>query len=100
MIKKQQRSIKGFVIKVYCAYFGVRLGCQDKSWAPHKLCYVCIEDLRKWSKEKKKPFRFGVPMIWREPKITVIIAIFAVAILRVTTLKIRKLSCTRTFLQL
>jgi hypothetical protein len=30
----------------------------------------------------------------------VVIAIFAVAMLRVTTLKIRKLSCTRNFLQL
>jgi hypothetical protein len=39
-------------------------------------------------------------MIWREPKIAVMIAIFTVAMLRVTTLKIRKLSCTRTFLQL
>jgi hypothetical protein len=33
-------------------------------------------------------------------KITVMIAVFAVAMLRVTTLKIRKLSRTRTFLQL
>jgi hypothetical protein len=32
-------------------------------------------------------------------KITLMIAIFAVVMLRVTTLKIRKLSCTRTFLQ-
>jgi hypothetical protein len=30
-------------------------------------------------------------------KITVMIAIFAVVMLRVTSLKIRKLSCTRTF---
>jgi hypothetical protein len=30
--------------------------------------YVCVEDLRKWSKGKKKAFRFGVPVIWREPK--------------------------------
>jgi hypothetical protein len=40
-------------------------------------------------------------MIWREPKkITVMTAVFAVAMLRVTTPNIRKLSCTRTFLQL
>jgi hypothetical protein len=54
--------------KVYYAYFGVKLGDQDKSWAPHKVCYVCVEDLRKWSKGKKKAFRFGAPVIWREPK--------------------------------
>jgi hypothetical protein len=46
----------------------VKLGDQDKSWNPHKVCYVCVEDLRKWSKEKKEAFRFGVPVIWREPK--------------------------------
>jgi hypothetical protein len=65
----------GFIRTVYYAYFGVKLGDQDKSWAPHKVCYICVEDLRKWCKGKKKVFRFGVPVIWREPKITVIIAI-------------------------
>jgi hypothetical protein len=53
---------------VYYAYFGVKLGDQDNSWAPHKVCYVCVEGLRKWSKGKKKAFRFGVPIIWMEPK--------------------------------
>jgi hypothetical protein len=94
MIKKHQRNITGFIRKVYYAYFGVKLGDQDKSWAPHKVWYVCVEGLRKWSKGKKKAFRFGVPMIWREPKVTVMIAIFAVVMVRVTTVKIRKLSCT------
>jgi hypothetical protein len=36
--------------------------------APHKVCYVCVDDLKKWSKGKKKAFRFGVPVTWREPK--------------------------------
>jgi hypothetical protein len=48
------------------AYFGVKPG--DKSWAPHNLCHVCVEDLRKWSKGKKKAFRYDIPMIWREQK--------------------------------
>jgi hypothetical protein len=68
MIKKHQRNITGFIRKVHCVYFVVKLGDQDKSWLSHKVCYVCVEDLRKWSKEKKKAFGFGVPMIWREPK--------------------------------
>jgi hypothetical protein len=51
---------------VYYAYFGVKLGNQDKSWAPHKVCYVCVEDLKKWSKGKKKAFEFGIPMLWRK----------------------------------
>jgi hypothetical protein len=67
MIQKHQRNITGFIRKVYYAYFGVKLGDQDKSWAPYKVCYVCVEDLRKCSKGRKKAFRFGVPMISREP---------------------------------
>lgn len=67
VIKKHQRNITDFVKKVYLAYFGTRLGDQDKSWAPHKVCYVCVEDLRKWSKKEKKTFKFAIPMIWREP---------------------------------
>jgi hypothetical protein len=100
MIKKHQRNITGFIRKVYCGYFGVKLGDQGNSCVPYKVRYVRVEDLRKLCKGKRKPLRLGVPMIWREPKITVTINIFSVAILRVTTLKIRKLSCTRTFLQL
>jgi hypothetical protein len=53
---------------VYYAYFGVKLGDQDKSWASHNVCYVCVKDLRKWSRGKKKAFRFGAAMICREPK--------------------------------
>jgi hypothetical protein len=68
MIKKHQRNISGLIRKVYYAYFGVKLGDQDNSWAQRKVCYVCVEDLRKWSKGKKKAFILGVPMIWREPK--------------------------------
>ena len=67
-VKKQQRNISDFVKKVYIAYFGVRLGDQDKSWAPHKVFSVCVEELRQWFKGKKKSFRFGIPMVWREPK--------------------------------
>jgi hypothetical protein len=37
-------------------------------WAVQKVCYICVQDPRNWSKEKKKVFRLGVPMIWRKPK--------------------------------
>jgi hypothetical protein len=50
MIITHQRNIR----KVYYAYFGVKLGDQDKSWTPHKVCQVCVEGLRKWSNGKKK----------------------------------------------
>lgn len=68
VVKKQKRNITTFVKKVYFAYFGVKLGDQDKAWAPHTVCCICIEELRQWSQGKKKSFRFGVPMIWREPR--------------------------------
>jgi hypothetical protein len=58
----------GFIRKVCYASFGVKLGDQDKSWAPHKVCYVYVDDPTKWSKGKKKAFRFGVPTKWRESK--------------------------------
>ncbi|GFU90858.1 uncharacterized protein TNCV_4921911 [Trichonephila clavipes] len=67
-VKKQQRNISNFVQKVYFAYFGIKLGDQDTSWAPHVVCSVCVEELRQWFKGKKKSFHFAVPMIWRQPK--------------------------------
>ncbi|GFT93232.1 uncharacterized protein TNCV_2219981 [Trichonephila clavipes] len=66
-VKKQQRNISNFVQKVYFAYYGIKLGDQDKSWAPHVVCSVCFEELRQWF-QGKKSFRFAVPMIWSEPK--------------------------------
>ena len=35
ILKEYKRSITDFVRKVYRAYFGVKLGDQDKPWAPH-----------------------------------------------------------------
>lgn len=28
---------------------------------------ICVEDLRNWTKGKKKALRFGIPMVWRQP---------------------------------
>ncbi|QQP34707.1 Uncharacterized protein FKW44_022685 [Caligus rogercresseyi] len=33
-----RKNITGFVKRAYMAYFKVKLGDQDKSWAPHKVC--------------------------------------------------------------
>lgn len=67
-VKKYQRNITGFVKNVYYAYFGLRIGDQDKVWAPHKVCHSCVEKLRLWYKGKLKSFRFAIPMMWREQK--------------------------------
>ena len=67
-VKEQRKPITNFVKKAYFAYFGIRLGDQDKSWAPHIVCKTCTEILRMWAKGKKKHSKFGIPIIWREPK--------------------------------
>ncbi|GBL81380.1 hypothetical protein AVEN_143679-1 [Araneus ventricosus] len=66
-IKKQQRNITDFVKKLYFAYFGVKLGDQDKSWASHIVCCVCVGELKQWLSGEQKSLGFGIPIIWREP---------------------------------
>lgn len=67
-LSDRQTNITTFVKKCYRAYFGMQLGDQDKPFAPHICCKTCVEDLRRWSKGKKKKLPFGVPMVWREGK--------------------------------
>ena len=64
----QSRTINSFIKKLYLAYFGVPLGDQDKSWAPHKVCTTCVKTWRSCSQGKNAKLKFGVPMVWREPK--------------------------------
>ena len=66
-VKDQRMNISEFVQKAYHAYFGMKLGDQDKNWAPHIVCKPCIETLRGWTKGKKHK-KFGIPMIWRVPQ--------------------------------
>lgn len=66
--EKQRRNINDFVKEVYQAYFGKKLGQQDKYWVPHKVCKTCVESLRYWSQGGRKGLPFGVPMTWNEPR--------------------------------
>ena len=66
-VPKQRQNITDFVKKAYLAYFGIKLGDQDKFWAPPKVCKTCIENLRQCIMGKRKSLSFGIPMIWREP---------------------------------
>ena len=68
MLKENRKKVSDFLKRVYLAYFGVRLGDQDKTWAPHQVCKTCTEHLRQWTTGKRKSMKFGVPMIWREPQ--------------------------------
>ena len=46
-----RKSITDFVRKAYYAYFGIKLGDQDKPWAPHVVCKTCVtfETMGKWN---------------------------------------------------
>ena len=64
----RQAKITDFVKMAYQTYFGVKLGDQDKPFAPY-ICYkTFIESLRDWKNKKWKSMPFSVPMVWREGK--------------------------------
>ena len=63
-----RNPVTTFIKQTYHAYFGMKLGDQDKAWAPHMVCKSCTECLRQWSKGKKTSLKFGIPMVWREPR--------------------------------
>lgn len=67
-IAKQRTNITRFVKQAYLAYFQLPLGQQDKPWVPHTVCKPCVENLRQWTKGKRKHLSFGKPMVWREPR--------------------------------
>ena len=54
-------------MKAYYAYFKIKLGNQDKTWAPHIICKSCKESLRLSTTGNRTALKFGIPMIWREP---------------------------------
>ena len=55
---------RNFIKRAYEAYFGMKLGDQDKSWTPHKECEHCIETLRFWTQGKVNSMRFGFGSLW------------------------------------
>ena len=57
-----------FIKQTYHAYFGMKLVDQDKAWAPHMVCKPSTEYLHQWSKGKKTSPKFGIPMVWKEPR--------------------------------
>lgn len=67
-VPSQRMNISEFVKRAYLAYFKLKVGDQDKSWAPHNVCKPCVENLRQWTKGRRKQLSFGIPMVWREQK--------------------------------
>ena len=68
ILPSRQARITRFVKRAYHAYFGLKLGNQDKAFAPHMCCKTCVEGLRSWSVKNIKSLLFGIPMVWREGK--------------------------------
>ncbi|ESO06027.1 hypothetical protein HELRODRAFT_160140 [Helobdella robusta] len=63
-----RNQVTCFIKRAYHAYFGIKLGDQDKDWAPHMVCKACTVYLRQWTKGKKTCLKFGIPMVWREQR--------------------------------
>ena len=62
------RKIDSFVKKLYFSYFQLKVGRQDKSFAPHIACNTCVEGLRYWYDGTRKAMLYAIPMQWREQK--------------------------------
>jgi hypothetical protein len=48
------RQIDSFVKKLYISHFQLKVGYQDKSFAPHIVCNTCVEGLRYWYDGERK----------------------------------------------
>lgn len=68
IIPSHMKSIRTFVNKTYFAYLKVKLGDQDKSWGPHKVCKQWVDSLRMWTKGTRDKLAFVILMLWREQK--------------------------------
>ena len=49
-------------------YFGMKIGVQDKSWAPHVICGTRRSNLDGWLRRDRHSMPFSIPRIWREPQ--------------------------------
>jgi hypothetical protein len=65
--KDQRKNLAKRLKVAYHCYFGIKLGDQDKSWAPHICCTTCYSGLTQWLLGKKSSMPFYIPMVWREP---------------------------------
>ena len=62
----QRQKITPFVKNICYAYFGIKLGDQDKAWATHRVFRNYVSSLRQWSTGKQKSLAFGISMILAE----------------------------------
>ena len=65
-IVDNRKPITDFAWKAHYAYFGIKLGDQDKPLSPHVLCKTCVERLRQRTSGTRQSIGFGIPMVWGE----------------------------------
>ena len=82
------RLIDSFVKKLYFYYFQLKVGDQDKSFAPHTACNTCVEGLRYWYNGKRK--RLQYPCNGASRRIIMMTANFVWSTLPVTIRKTKK----------
>ena len=60
-VPSQRMNISEFVKRAYLPYFKLKMGDQDKSYAPHNVCKPCVEKLRQWAKGTRRQLSFDIP---------------------------------------
>jgi len=67
IFQSQRQNFTPLIKKCYELYFGSKVGDQDKSWAPHICCVMCVRLLTWWINGSRQ-MPFTITMFWREPK--------------------------------
>ena len=68
VLPNHQTKATDFLKNVYIDYFEVKLGDQDKPFAPHVCGNTCVENFRDWRNGKRKSMPFSIPIVWGEGK--------------------------------
>lgn len=61
------RHISNFVKQSFYAYSEVKVGDQDKNWAPHIICNRCVNYHHR-TKIKRDSLKFEIPLVWPDPQ--------------------------------
>ena len=65
--KETQSYTETRFLIAYETYLGMKMGDQDKSWAPRFCCGSCRSTLEGWMRGSRNCMPFAISRIWREP---------------------------------
>ena len=68
VLPNRQAKVTDFVKKTYYGYFGVKVRDQDKPFAFHVCCKICVKNLWDYGNGKNRSMPFTIPIVWREEK--------------------------------